>query len=314
LTLTLTTTTRRPGSVFALWAIFAVGGAGVARAQAPQAAATPLPLAIDLRKVPVGSWSEYSIADGKSVVAVRLALVARSASPATVETEIKGGATAALGRTIMRMSIPIVDAVEVRPQDQVIQLGDNPPMSLPGEMGGMRTAQTFRKLDAKKRIGVDAVTVPGGAFPRAERYRDKGAAGETVDFWISKNIMPFGLVKVTSSGLSNGTTVTMDLTAHGAGAKAVITKTPQPFDVEAIMKQAQPAVRPGDVGVAAGSSGGGPPARPIPSPHPGMPATQPGATPRSPAGKNPPGGATVQPSGAAASSVPSAHPAPAAAP
>ena len=274
--------TRRLGLVLAPWAISAVvalGGGGVARAQP---AATPLPLAVDLKKVPVGSWSEYRIADGKNVMVVRLALVARSSGLAVVETEIKGGPAAALGRTIMRMSIPIADSIEIKPQDQVIQLGDNPPMSLPSEMGGLRAAQSFRKLDAKKRVGVDAVTVPAGAFPRAEHYQDKGPGGETIDFWISKTIMPFGLVKVTSSGSPGGTAVSMELTAHGAGAKGVITKAPQPFDAAAIMKQAQPALGPGAVGGEAGtSSRGGPPPRPIPSPHPGMPPTPPATMPGS---------------------------------
>ena len=34
-----------------------------------------LPLAADLKKVPVGSWAEYRSADGQSSVSIRIALV-----------------------------------------------------------------------------------------------------------------------------------------------------------------------------------------------------------------------------------------------
>ncbi len=265
-----------------------------ARAQAPQGMgpSTPLPLVVELKSVPVGSWSEYRIADGKNNLAIRMALVTRSARSVNVETRIQGGPVAALGETTVRMSLPLDGAAVLKPTEQVIQLGGNPPMFLPVDLGGA-TAQSFKKLDPKKRLGADNVVVAAGTFPRADHYQEKGAAGETIDFWVSKKVLPFGLIKVSSAPSGGGAAVTMELTAQGGGAKPAITKTPQPFDAATIMKQAQPAMA-GDA--AAGK--GGPPARPIPSPHPGMPPTVPGSTAGPGAGtgvgpspaKNPAGG------------------------
>jgi hypothetical protein len=259
-----------------LCSFLAAGGIGTANAQtAPMGAATPLPLGLDLKKVAIGSWSEYRIADGQNTISIRLALAARSAAAADIETQIKGGPIAALGRTTVRMSLLLDDSAEIKSREQVIQFGDNPPMLLPANLAGAQ-AQPFRKLDPQKRVGTDAITVPAGTFPHADHYRDKGLHGETVDFWISKDVSPFGLVKVatTSSGSGAGaTSIAMELTGRGRGQKRTITKAPVPFDPAVIMKQVQPAM------AAAGAGGGaGPPPLPIPSPHPGMPPTT-GAAP-----------------------------------
>jgi hypothetical protein len=258
-----------------------------ALAQAPQVGPSmPLPLAVDLAKVPVGSWSEYRVTAGTNTMSVRMALVSRSGRHAMVETQIQGGPVEALGRTTVRMSLPLAPAVEIKPTEQVIQLGDNPPMSLPGDLGGAQ-AQSFKKLDPKKRVGVDTVTVAGGTFPHADHYRDQAAGGETFDFWISKTILPFGLLKVTSSAGAGSPSVAMELTGHGKGAKPVVTKPPQPFDPAVIMRQTQNAI-PG-----ATPPGGGPPPRMIPSPHPGMPPTPASSAAKARRGNKTPGGKTT---------------------
>ena len=262
-----------------------------ARAQAPQGMgpSTPLPLVVELKRVPVGSWSEYRVADGQNNLSIRMALVARSPRGVNVETRIQGGPVAALGSTTVRMSLPLTGEAVLKPTEQVIQLGDNPPMLLPVDLGGA-TAQTFKKLDPGKRVGVDNVVVAGGTFPRAEHYQEKGPAGEAIDFWVSTKVLPFGLVKVASTPSAGGKAVTMELTAKGSGAKPTITKTPQPFDAATIMKQAQPAMA-GDASTAAK---GGPPARPIPSPHPGMPPTPAGSQAGSAPSQSPPAATAVK--------------------
>jgi hypothetical protein len=246
----------------------------------------PLPLAVDLKKVAVGSWSEYHVENGQSKMTIRMALVSRAARGVEVETQIQGGPVAALGRTTVRMLLPFKTTAEIRPEEQVMQIGDNPPMSFPAGAGG--AAQTFRKLDPKERIGVESVTVSGGTFPRADHYRQKGPSGETVDFWISTTVLPFGLVKVSSTSVGGGAApALMELASHGGGAKPTITKPPQPFDPATVMKQVQPAA---GAGKAPGESG--PPLRPVPSPHPGMPPVPPGSA------SPPPSSKTAAPSGA----------------
>ena len=73
--------------------VLALAWHGAANAQGPQAigASTPIPLTVDLKKVAVGSWSEYHIADGQNNMSVRMALVARAHGSADIETQIKGG-------------------------------------------------------------------------------------------------------------------------------------------------------------------------------------------------------------------------------
>src|SRR6185295_5129520 len=126
--------------------------------------------------------------------------------------------------------------------------------------------------DAKKRVGAESVTVPAGTFT-ADHYRDKGAGGETVDFWVRKDLAPFGLVKLTSVSASRGPTspavsLNMELVERGKGAKAAIQKPPKPFDAQMIMKRMQALGAGGDVGngSAAGGSAGGAPASRTPAP------------------------------------------------
>lgn len=265
-----------------------VAAAPAAPVQTQRLEPPPLPLMVDLRKVPVGSWSEYRIAEGTHTTTVRMALVARQGQLADIETQVKAGSISGITR-IMRMSVPIEDAAEVTPRDRVIQLGEDPPMSLPAESLGT-PVQVFRKLDAAKRVGVEAITVPAGLFPRAEHYHDKGAAGQTFDFWISKTVMPFGLLKLASSGPGAGGVVTLELSDHGGGAKPLITRKPRPFDAAAIMSPGQPGVGAGAGDGLAAPSG---PLRLIPSLHPGMPPASTMVSPPVRAGKRPAGGASL---------------------
>ena len=289
--------TYRLGLCVVLLGFFVATVAVATAAQTQPPDAPPLPLAVDLGKVPVGSWSEYRIADGTHGTVVRMALVARQGRLADIETQVKAGSISAITR-IMRMSGPIEDAAEVTPRDRVIQLGEDPPMSLPAETPGA-PAQVFRKLDVQKRVGVDAVTVPAGAFRRAEHYRDRGKSGQTLDFWINRAVLPFGLIKMTSSRPLGGGSVTMELTGHGGGAKPLITRNPRPFDAAAIMNPAQPGGAKGRGGDGHGPEGaGGPPLRLIPSPHPGMPPMPKTALPSASAVKHPSGGPPLDEAGA----------------
>lgn len=275
--------TRRQtfASFFVVSSTFVLLSSGAASGQG-MAGSMPLPLAVDLKKVPVGSWSEYNVTSGAMPMTIRMALVGRSAKGAEIETQMKGGPISALGLTTVRMLLPLQTAAEIKPKEQVMQIGDNPPMLLPLDLAGPR-AQSFKRLDPKGRIGVDNVVVPSGSFPRADHHQIKDSTGTAVDFWISKNVLPFGLIKMTTTApAAEGAapnTVAMELVAQGVGAKPVITGTPRPFDPATLMQQAQPAKssQPPMPGVT--SPGAGPPPRPIPSPHPGMPPTAPGATP-----------------------------------
>jgi hypothetical protein len=247
-----------------------------AQAPAGPGGALPLPLMVSLKKIPIGSWSEYQLDDGHQKFTTRVALVARSGTAAQMETQINGGPFRGVDKVVVRVTLPLEDAAEIRPIEQVLQLGAGEPMLLPA--GGY--AQAFRKVDPAKRLGVEEVQVAAGKFSRADHHREKGAVGETIDFWLSKDVLPFGLIKTISTPSAGGTPVSMELVAKGGGAKAQITKKPGPFNPGALAAAAGAARGGGATGAAepAGAPPPGVPARPIPSPHPGMPPTPPAST------------------------------------
>jgi hypothetical protein len=202
--------------------------------------ATPILMAMDLAKVPLGSWAEYRASDGGgSAVSIKLALVGRSGRVAELETVVEGGPLAALGRTSVRTSIFMDSGADANPDDHVLQVGASAPMFIPAAMSGAQ-AQSFRRADLKEKISVDAVTVPAGNFPRAEHFRSKKVNGDVVDTWVSRDIPPFGLVKIRTAPNTSAPPVQMELVAHGTDARRSITAKPIAFDPAALMKLLQP--------------------------------------------------------------------------
>jgi hypothetical protein len=249
-------TTKRPvyrrGAASAAMIMALVYSVG-ARAQAPggMGAPMPMPLPIALRKIPLGSWSEYRLDDGRQKVTVHVALVSRNAKSAEIETQVNGGLIPGMDHVVVRMSLPVAETADLKPIEQVLQLGEAAPMVLPAT--GM--TQNFRKVDPAKRTAVEDIQVAAGKFTRVDHHQEKGSIGETIDFWIAKDVLPFGLVKTVSTPKGGGPPVVMELVGRGTGASA------------------PPA--------------GQTPARPVPSPHPGMPPTPLDAT-KAPPAQNPP--------------------------
>jgi hypothetical protein len=198
------------------------------------------PLALDLKKVAVGSWAEYTMTIGMGggmTMKSRWALVGRNASGNTLEMSMEGGPMAMMGGKMVAKMVLVPDPVgAAKPVKQmVMQMGDRDPMEMPLDMPGM-PAQKFQKPDPKKLVGKEDVKVPAGTF-KASHYRDKTDNG-TVDAWVSEDVAPLGMIKVTTSPKPgavgpNGQpmpSVTMELVAKGKDAKPTITKTPKPFD------------------------------------------------------------------------------------
>lgn len=263
---------RRPWIVLTALALLVTASAARAQTSATPAGA-PLPVATDLKTVPVGSWSQYRVSDGTQTnVNVRIALVSRSGQEAQVETQVTGGPMGPTGKTTMRMTVPTDTKAGASPRGHVIQVGDNDPMELPEQMAA--ASQPFTKPDPKKKVGSETVTVPAGTF-KVDHYRDKAVDGRgTVDFWIAASVLPFGMVKMVSAGNATGGTVTMELTAKGSDAKPTVTKTPKPFDPQTMMRQMQP--------FAGGAAGAPPaPASPAAGAKAGSPSPAPSSVPSS---------------------------------
>ena len=215
------------------FALFASTVSVTASAQIAQG--PPTPLAVDLAKVPVGSSAAYSVSVGTMPpMTMKIGLVSRAPSSNTLETSMEGGMTAKTGKVVTQMTIPNGSTGKI--QKMVLQLGANDPMEMPIEAS---QGQQFSKPDPKTFVNNETVKTPAGSY-KAKHYHDKTAQGDTVDFWVSENVMPIGLVKMQATQKSNpmiGGPITMELQSTGKGAKSSITKPAKPFDQSAFMKQ-----------------------------------------------------------------------------
>ncbi|HEY0713539.1 MAG TPA: hypothetical protein VGF45_12750, partial [Polyangia bacterium] len=226
------------------------------------------PVAAALDKVPIGTWAEYQIKRGEGPPRkLRHALVGKSGSDFVVESRNEGPR----GKMITQTTVTNDPAGEGAVKKVISQMGDQDPMEMPlgpprdkagekpaageqrphhgpgpkmgrgmgragGMMGGMNAR--FLKPDPKALVGKETVTLAAGTFT-AEHYRQTGPRGGTVDFWINKDVGPFGLVKMEvdrPGGPDDGDSgkVTFELSARGTGAKAEITKPAKPFDPAAM--------------------------------------------------------------------------------
>jgi hypothetical protein len=218
--------------------------AGVALAPSPASAQMspqpPMPMVVDLKKVELGSWASYAMTLGGMTMTAKFALVARDASSVSMETSMEGGMMAMMGgKMTMKMVMDPDPTTAAKPIKQMImQVGDQDPMLAPDNM----PAQKYSKPDPNTLVGRETIKVAAGSF-KTSHYRSKTAQG-TVDVWVSEEAPPTGMVKLTTSAAKAGAqaipAMTMELTALGKGAKAVITKAPKPFDPQKMMGGAAP--------------------------------------------------------------------------
>jgi hypothetical protein len=195
------------------------------------------PMVIDLKKVAIGSWAEYEMSVGPMKMKTTWSLVARDATSNTMEMSVEGGPMAMMGKMVMKMVMaPDPTATEKPVKQLIMQMGPQDPMEMPLEMPGSPATQTFQKPDPKNLVGKEEVTVGAGTF-KTSHYRDQNEQ-ETVDAWVSEEIPPLGLIKMTATPKPGSKTpdgepmlpVSMELLARGKDAKSQITKPAKPFD------------------------------------------------------------------------------------
>jgi hypothetical protein len=245
--------------VVAFALVVGVTGPAVAFAQQP-GQGPPMPIAVDLAKVPLGSWADYTMTMGQlPAMKMRIALVAKSAAGNTLESSIEGGMMAAAGKLVMQMTLaPGVDGTVKK---SVMQLGTSDPMEVPESMTGKKP---FTKPSNKGLVGSETIKVAGGSF-KTKHYRDKTPEGDKVEYWVSDTVLPTGLVKVEVEQKNNPQIkgkVGMELTGVGKDAKPAITKPAKPFDQAALMQQMMGAAGGGGPGAGSGAKPAPPPAQP----------------------------------------------------
>jgi hypothetical protein len=210
----------------------------IASPAAAQAPGPPLPLGMDLRKAPVGAWSEYTITVADlPAMKQRFAVVGRDAATHTVEILTEGGPLGPTGKMVLRFVLEADPAKKDRVKKAVMQLADNDPMEMPTQMG------QFSPLNPRKQVGgTKTLKVAAGSFS-TKHYKDRSAAnGSVLEVWVSDQVPPFGIVKLVGSGDEGKNPLTMELVARGDGAKATVTKPPQPFDQTVLSGQMRRAM------------------------------------------------------------------------
>lgn len=212
----------------------------VAHAQAP-GQGPPMPMAVDLTKVPVGTWADYSVTMGQMApMSTRMALVNKG----VIETTIEGGMMAAAGgKMTLQMTLAPGGEKEGKVQKMLMQIGAGDPMEFPVSPG----QQQFSKPNPKTLVKEESVTVKAGTF-KTKHYRDKTPTGDTVDYWVSDKVLPLGLVKMEAEQKQNAAIkgpVKFELAGTGKGAKPAITKPAKPFDQTAMMQQMMGGAKPG---------------------------------------------------------------------
>jgi len=202
-----------------------------ALAQAP-GQPPPLPMAVDLKKVPVGAWAEYDMTVGQlPPMKSRMALVGKSSEGNTLEMTMQGGMLSMAGGKMTVQTVVDLDQGKEKPVKRVImQIGDNDPMEMPVDN---KQQTQFHKPDPKSLVKEETVKVAAGTF-KAKHYREKTPSGDPFDFWVSSDVPPFGIVKVEAdqkhaAGPAQGP-VHFELTALGKDAKMTITKPAKPFN------------------------------------------------------------------------------------
>jgi hypothetical protein len=202
----------------------------LAHAQGPGVPAG-MPLVVDMQKIEVGSWAEYTMTMGSISLSSRWALVARDAKSNTLEMTTKGGPVAK--PVVLRLVLPADPTSDEKPpKPMAVQFGNDAPMLVPKDT----PVQKFQRPEAKNLVGKEELKVAAGTF-KTSHYRDKNTMG-SVDIWVNETVLPLGIVKViTSPEVEKGApaamqvpAATMELSSTGKGAKPVITKKPQPFD------------------------------------------------------------------------------------
>jgi len=201
-----------------------------------------LPGALDLDSVPLGRWAQYEETYlGSVTIKERVALVGKGGDGNTLETttELRPGAETVFAT--------VFAAADGQVTSNLFQTGDAEPMSAPP---ALPSQQPYPRLDPKKLVGTELVTVRVGTF-RAKHYRDRTEFGEQVDVWIDDSVGPIGVLKLEAEQKQHPTIRAgfgYALVATGNDAIPRITRPPVPFDPELLKRRGLPWTRQKRVG------------------------------------------------------------------
>lgn len=191
------------------------GGPGGMGMTGPQ---PPMP---GLQNPAIGSGAEYQMTAKGKDMDMAWAIVGKedvSGSPA-YWLEMRMQSAEMGGETVMK-TLVVTAGPDQGVKRMIMQAPGRPPMEMTGMMMGMMKPkggqQTGGKEDFGELVGTESVTVPAGTFV-CQHYRKPEKNG-TIDYWVSTQITPYALAKLTGPDMTMVLKKTLsDETSHIKG-------------------------------------------------------------------------------------------------
>lgn len=107
------------------------------------------------------------------------------------------------GETVTKM-LMVTSGPDAGLKRMITQQAGHPPMEMSGMLMKMMNRQPkpdeSGKPDMGQLVGTESVTVPAGTYS-CQHYRKQQANG-TVDYWVSQQVTPYAMVKMTNGDMS----------------------------------------------------------------------------------------------------------------
>lgn len=165
-----------------------------------------------------GAVYEDAVPDGGNKKVIQATIVGKEDVNGTTGYWLEFGTEVNSQPTWMQM-LMVLNGNQIHAEKAIVQMNGMGPLEIPSTMMGSQATQKA-VLDDASRVGNESVTTAAGTFD-CEHWK---ANDGSYDTWISKQVMPFGLVKHVEK---SGTTTLVKLVSDG---KTHITGTPQKFD------------------------------------------------------------------------------------
>jgi len=164
-----------------------------------------------LQNPTVGSGSEYAMTTkGKEMDVATVALGKEDVNGSTGYWMEQRVTSAELGGEMVMKTLTVISDKESGVKRMIFQRPGQPPMEMSGMMMSMMQQHQSQppapvagggdKSGRGELVGTESVTVPAGTFS-CQHYRSQGSNGPS-DVWVSMEVTPYGLVKMTSADTS----------------------------------------------------------------------------------------------------------------
>jgi len=192
---------------------------------------------LPLDRVPVGAWSTYSLSVDGQQDQLTVSLVARDRGSNVVEYTLARTYAPGTLEVTTRNSTPPGKSIGDAPTASAVQVARFPPMEQPLD----EVPPPLVGNDDATFVADEQVTTGAGTFAVAH-YLQRRGDGARVDLWLSREVLPTGLVRLRERSTA-GAESTTELLAAGGSAVPRITREPAHHDRDLLMRQMLASVR-----------------------------------------------------------------------